>query len=123
MLTPVPPPPALEEELKRLSLPVTLQSGFIRELRVHIPWTALTSEPVEVCRPAHIPMVSLALLNHCPQVWINSIEIVASAVERGSAGDDSAQPTEATKKKAEGNVCTHFRFYRLFLLHSNSLAL
>ncbi len=41
-------PLALEEELKRMALPVTLQSGFIRELRVHIPWTALTSESVEV---------------------------------------------------------------------------
>jgi hypothetical protein len=41
-------PLALEEELKRMALPITLQSGFIRELRVHIPWTALTSESVEV---------------------------------------------------------------------------
>jgi hypothetical protein len=30
------------------SLPISVSRGFIKELRIHVPWTALTSEPIEV---------------------------------------------------------------------------
>ncbi|CAN7944242.1 unnamed protein product, partial [Ixodes hexagonus] len=36
---------ALEQELR---LPFRLVNGHIHELRIHVPWTKLTSEPVVV---------------------------------------------------------------------------
>lgn len=31
-----------------LSLPITIKSGFIHELRIHVPWTRIYSEPVVI---------------------------------------------------------------------------
>ena len=33
---------------KAIHLPITFKSGFIHELRLHVPWTKLGSEPVVV---------------------------------------------------------------------------
>ena len=36
------------EALRAMGLPLTIQRGFVRELRVRIPWLKLQSEPIEV---------------------------------------------------------------------------
>lgn len=33
---------------KEFGLPVSVISATIQELRIHVPWTALTSAPIEV---------------------------------------------------------------------------
>lgn len=33
---------------RAIQLPITVKSGHVHELRIHVPWTKLTSEPVVI---------------------------------------------------------------------------
>jgi vacuolar protein sorting-associated protein 13B len=61
---------------KAIQLPVTFKSGHIHELRLHVPWTALGSEPVIIT--------------------INTIECVLML--RDSAHENASQTSEVSQK-------------------------
>ena len=69
---------------KEMGYPLALQSGHVKELRIHVPWTTLGSEPVEIT--------------------ISNVEIFAivkeswSVDKSGSSGDLSGEVKETIKK-------------------------
>ena len=77
---------------KELGYPLALQSGHVKELRIHVPWTTLGSEPVEIT--------------------ISNVEIFAVVKESwstgnsGSSADLSGEVKETIKKTElqQGNM-------------------
>ena len=67
-----------------MGYPLALQSGHVDELRIHVPWTTLGSEPVEIT--------------------ISNVEVFAVVKESwsmddgGSSGDLSGEVKETIKK-------------------------
>ncbi|GFR59584.1 vacuolar protein sorting-associated protein 13B [Elysia marginata] len=80
----------LDELEKVVQLPVMFQSGHIHELRLHVPWTKLGSEPVVIT--------------------INTVECIVkvrdTAYEAGSSGKSASPPARSqqrpkTKRRAQ----------------------
>ena len=64
-------------------LPIKFRRGFVREIRIHIPWLKLASEPIEIT--------------------IDTIEIVASLLQPDEAAEaaGAAAPSEKAQPPAE----------------------
>ncbi|KAK3772280.1 hypothetical protein RRG08_039097 [Elysia crispata] len=73
----------LDELEKVVQLPVMFQSGHIHELRLHVPWTKLGSEPVVIT--------------------INTVECIVkvrdTAYETGSSGKSASSPGKASQQR------------------------
>lgn len=72
---------ALEQELR---LPFRLVNGHIHELRIHVPWTKLTSEPVVVT--------------------INTIECVLRLGDASSAGSSASSSSASSAATASARL-------------------
>ncbi|XP_076064236.1 vacuolar protein sorting 13B isoform X2 [Oratosquilla oratoria] len=68
----------LEQEL---TLPFSFVNGHIHELRIHVPWTKLTSEPIIIT--------------------INTIECILKLKDEDSAGSDTSSNTTSSGTKAQ----------------------
>ena len=66
---------------KEFGYPLALQSGHIKELRIHVPWTTLGSEPVEIS--------------------ISDVEIVAIVKESWSSGADKSGSQDLSSEVKE----------------------
>ncbi|GFO46200.1 vacuolar protein sorting-associated protein 13b [Plakobranchus ocellatus] len=73
----------LDELEKVVQLPVMFQSGHIHELRLHVPWTKLGSEPVVIT--------------------INTVECIVkvrdTAYETGSSGKSASSPGKSSQQR------------------------
>ena len=65
-------------------LPIEFQRGFVREIRIHIPWLKLASEPIELT--------------------IDTVELVASLLPPDSASSGSGTSAEAPTELGGGGA-------------------
>ena len=77
---------------KELGYPLALQSGHVKELRIHVPWTTLGSEPVE------ITISDVEIFAVVKESWSKS--------DGGSSTDISGEVKETIKKTElqQGNM-------------------
>lgn len=77
-----------------------LTRGFIRELRIHVPWTALTSRPVEVTLTG-VEIVMNRVSAHQPAAVRRTVALAAADT---SQPELSAQEAEELRRAASADA-------------------
>ena len=90
------------EAIRKAGLPLAVQRGFVRELRIRIPWLRLQSEPIEVIidtveivatpLPADVP---LPAEDHAPDATIRPVDASPSVPAPPPATASAAAPTDS----------------------------
>ena len=80
-------------------LPFVIQSGHIHELRIHIPWMALTSESVEVT----ISTIEVALKLQTDET-ANETDSVGTKSPRSTTSAENLSPTRASQSNQGNNI-------------------
>lgn len=75
---------------KELMLPITFLSGKIHKLQIHIPWTKLGSEPVEITINTLECIVQLRYPDHSPGDASNTVSESQTTGETQNEGLENA---------------------------------
>ena len=82
-----------------LNLPITFVSGHIHELRLHVPWTKLGSEPVVITFNTIECVVKVSTIEFAEVTIMRSMVRVRHALKRGRC----SWPSRVEKGKGKGN--------------------
>jgi len=109
------------------SLPVAVERAFAMQLTVSIPWTKLTSQPIQVlCTHSIGPLLVacklttnmhgmfLERVDVCLQITLDTVEVVLSGSPQGPLGGDDGVPTSTDSAHigAEGGTPSSSRHGR-----------
>ena len=89
----------LESELSLSN--VRISRGFIKELRIHIPWTALTSEPIQV--PPFFGSFS-GYHNMFLKIDLKGVEITLTSNKTSISYQGQTEKTKPIPITQEGNL-------------------
>lgn len=118
------------------SLPVAVERAFAKQLTVSIPWTSLTSQPIQVlCHTICSPVVACNFttimhwmcherVNVCSQITLDTVEVVLSGSPQGPLGGNDGTPTsnDSADIAAEGGAHSHAAMDMVSVDHGHTAA-